>query len=137
MSETLRINQWRINSEFKKRLLELTGEDVISCFQCGKCTSSCPMTHAMDLMPNQIIRFAQLGDEETVMRSQSIYVCASCLQCQARCPKEISIARVAEGIRILAIGKGIEPYHPNLVPPELLRSAPQQGFVSAFRKYSS
>ena len=80
MSETLRINQWRINSEFKKRLLELTGEDVISCFQCGKCTSSCPMTHAMDLMPNQIIRFAQLGDEETVMRSQSIYVCASCLQ---------------------------------------------------------
>ena len=119
-----------------RRLHELSGEDVVSCFQCGKCTSSCPMTEAMDLMPNQLIRFCQLGQDEVALHSRTVYVCASCLQCEARCPKNISIARVAEAVRTYAAGEGLEHYGPDAVSLEVLRAAPQQALVSAFRKFA-
>ena len=41
----------------------------------------------MDILPNQVIRLAQLGIED-VLDSQMIWACAACLNCVAHCPNE-------------------------------------------------
>ncbi len=87
---------------FAHRLKEATGEDVFHCYQCVKCSAGCPMAHAMDILPHQLIVEVQLGLRDEVISSRTIWVCASCLTCSVRCPTEIDIARVMDGLRQIA-----------------------------------
>jgi heterodisulfide reductase subunit C len=56
----------------------------------------------MDILPHQLIKEVQLGLREEVISSRTIWVCASCLTCSVRCPNEIDIARVMDGLRQMA-----------------------------------
>ena len=87
----------------------LSGQQIQNCYQCGKCTAGCPSAYAMDLGPRQIMRAIQLGLEEEILRSSTIWLCISCQTCSARCPREIDIARVMESLRVLAIARGTRP----------------------------
>jgi heterodisulfide reductase subunit C2 len=78
---------------------------VENCYQCGKCTAGCPMAEEMDLMPNQIIRLAQLGQEDRAAQSQAIWLCVSCQTCSARCPKSVDCAGVMDEMRQLSLEK--------------------------------
>src|SRR5512136_2786991 len=62
------------------------GERIKRCIQCGTCTGSCPVSHAMDISPRQIIALFRAGEIETIMKSRSIWICASCYACTTRCP---------------------------------------------------
>ena len=79
-----------------------SGEPVSRCYQCRKCTNGCPLSFAMDVMPNQVMRMVQLGLKEEVLRSQTIWICASCQTCTARCPNEIDIAHLMDSLRQLS-----------------------------------
>lgn len=79
---------------------------VDDCYQCGKCTAGCPMSESMDLMPNQIIRLAQIGQEQRILESQAIWLCVACQTCSTRCPKSVDIAGVMDEMRQLSIEKG-------------------------------
>lgn len=83
-----------------------SGEKVVDCYQCGKCTAGCPMTFAMDIDPARIMRLTQLGQRDLVLRSHTIWLCASCETCTTRCPQEVDIARVMDTLRILARESG-------------------------------
>ena len=72
---------------------------IHECYQCGKCTAGCPMAHAMDIMPRQVVRMLQLGMVEELMKSKTIWVCASCHMCVERCPHEIDIPTLIEFTR--------------------------------------
>lgn len=80
---------------------------VSACYQCRKCSSGCPLTFAMDLLPDQVIRLALLGQEEQVIRSNTIWVCAACETCTTRCPNGIDIAGVMDWLKEEAIKRGI------------------------------
>ena len=41
-----------IHSDFVKKVEEISGQTLLSCYQCGKCSAGCPMCFAMDLLPN-------------------------------------------------------------------------------------
>ena len=82
---------------------------VSACFQCLKCTGGCPVTFAMDVMPNQVIRMIQLGMKDEVLRSSTIWVCASCETCTTRCPNDIDIAHVMDTLRQEAIAEKVAP----------------------------
>jgi heterodisulfide reductase subunit C2 len=69
-----------------------SGVKVSACYQCRKCTNGCPVTFAMDLYPDQVMRYIQLGIREPVLNSLTIWVCASCETCTTRCPNEVDIA---------------------------------------------
>lgn len=114
---------------------EISGEDVRACYQCGKCTAGCPLAAAMDLMPNQILRLIQVGDYEQALRSRTIWQCASCLTCAARCPKEVDPARVMEALRTLLLRRGAAHVEIPAVPADVLAEAPQQALIGGFRKY--
>jgi len=54
------------NASFKAKIEELSGESIDLCMQCGGCSSGCPLTEEMDLLPSTIIRYVQLGMEEAL-----------------------------------------------------------------------
>jgi heterodisulfide reductase subunit C2 len=80
---------------------------VGACFQCRKCSSGCPLTFAMDLMPDRVIRLALLGAEDQVLGSNTIWVCSSCETCTTRCPNGIDIAGVMDWLKEEALKRGL------------------------------
>ena len=91
-----------------RRIETLSGEKISACFQCEKCTSGCPVASAMDLAPNRLLHYLQLGLVEEVLTSEAIWVCASCATCTTRCPNDIDIARVMDTLRQLAVRRSIK-----------------------------
>lgn len=85
------------------------GVSIKDCYQCGKCTASCPMAHAMDIMPRQVIRYMQLGLWDEALHAKAPWVCASCQTCSARCPHEVDIAALMEEVKQEAKARNIVP----------------------------
>ena len=79
---------------------------VASCYQCKKCSAGCPLTFAMDLLPDQVIRLALLGQEESLLSCRTIWVCSSCETCTTRCPNGVDIAGVMDWLKEEALKQG-------------------------------
>jgi len=88
--------------ELLRQVAELGRDDVARCYQCRKCTNGCPMTFAMDVMPNQVMRLVQMGLTDEALRSKTVWVCVACETCTTRCPNDIDIAGVMDALRKLA-----------------------------------
>jgi heterodisulfide reductase subunit C len=54
--------------DFFERLRTLCGQDYSTCYQCGSCTSSCPMVEHMDASPRKVMHFAQFGMLEELQK---------------------------------------------------------------------
>ncbi len=100
-----------IDPKFKYELSKMPGgEKLLRCFQCGTCTSDCPVARFSDTYrPRTIIRMAQLGLKERVLNSDTLWLCASCFTCTDRCPQGVEVASVIRVLRNLAAEKGIVP----------------------------
>jgi len=85
------------------------GEKFYTCIQCGTCSATCPVSHFMDFTPRKIIAMVRAGFKEEVLRSFTIWLCASCYACSADCPREIKITDVMYALKQLAIKEGIYP----------------------------
>lgn len=105
-----------IRSPFQKTLEEDSGEKIRRCYQCGKCSAGCPISYQMDYLPNQIIRMVQLGMEDEVLSSKTIWLCASCLTCTTRCPREIDIAEIMDYLKRRAYKKRVIPKEETEIP---------------------
>lgn len=90
-----------------------SGVRLSSCFQCGKCTNGCPLTFAMDIYPDKVIRLVQMGQKERVLSSSTIWVCSACETCTTRCPNGVDVAGVMDYMKETAIRNGITIPHPN------------------------
>jgi heterodisulfide reductase subunit C len=94
------------DSAFQK-LAESAGASNISlCYQCRKCSSGCPVSFAMDYLPDVILRMVRLGMKDRVLNSNTIWLCASCETCTTRCPNEIDIAGVMDALRHISVTEG-------------------------------
>jgi heterodisulfide reductase subunit C len=113
MSETeqKRIKASEIDPKFKYEISKMPGgEKLMRCFQCGTCTSDCPVARFSDTYrPRQIIRMAQLGLRERVLSSDTLWLCAACFTCTDRCPQDVEVASVIRVLRNLAAEKGYVP----------------------------
>ncbi|RLI08271.1 heterodisulfide reductase [Candidatus Bathyarchaeota archaeon] len=124
------------NASFKAKVAELSGEEIDLCFQCGACSSGCPLTAEMDLLPSKVIRYVQLG-EEAVLESKTIWVCSTCFNCEVRCPRGIDIANVMEALRQLMLRKKYDRVSLDALEPEELRGLPQIAIISNLRKLTA
>jgi len=131
------ISPEKVHSEFVKKVVEVSGQNLNLCYQCGKCSAGCPMSFAMDLLPNQIMRLVQLGLEEDIANSKTVWLCASCLTCTARCPKGVDLSRVMETLRLLTLRKNKDYVELSKLSPETIAELPQIALVSGFRKLTS
>jgi heterodisulfide reductase subunit C len=102
-----------INFFLAEEITRETGNPILSCFQCRKCTNGCPLTFAMDYYPDQIIRLIILGQEEEALNSRTIWVCSSCETCTTRCPNGIDIAGVMDYLKQKAHKRGLVNYKNN------------------------
>ena len=100
-----------INPKFRNELSKVHGsEKILQCFQCGTCTSDCPIAKFSDsYRPRQLIRMAQLGLKNRVLKSETLWLCASCFTCTDRCPQDIEVASIIRVLRNLAAKQGIIP----------------------------
>ena len=131
------ISPQRIHSDFVKRVEEISGQSLLSCYQCGKCSAGCPMAFAMDLLPNQVIRLVQMGLEEDIASCKAIWICASCLTCSVRCPRGVDLARVMEALRLITLRKNVDYVELSKIPAPDLTELPQIALVSSFRKLTA
>ncbi len=125
-----------VRGEEERKLRDISGEEVRSCYQCGKCSAGCAMTSMMDLLPHQVIRLVQLGQVEEALASRTIWLCASCLACSARCPRGVSLPNVMESLRVTMLRPGGRHIDPARLPADVLENAPEQALVAGLRKYS-
>jgi len=113
MTETLHktIKASEIKSDFKYEISQMHGgEKLMQCFQCGTCTSDCPIAKFSDTYrPRQIIRMTQLGLKDRVLNSDTLWLCASCFTCTDRCPQDVEVASVIRVLRNLAAEQGHIP----------------------------
>jgi len=131
------ISARRLRSQFVAKVQEVSGQDLLACYQCGKCSAGCPMAPSMDILPNQIIRLAQLGLEEDIARSKAVWVCASCLTCTARCPSGVDISAVMAAPRLRPLRNKGDYMDPSRISREEPADLPQLALVSAFMKVTS
>lgn len=139
MTATVRISRASVGGSFVSRLEAASGQKLLSCYQCGKCSAGCPMAAYMDILPNQIIRLAQMGQEETLLASEAIWTCVSCFTCNTRCPKDIRIAEVIEALRetMLRRHDRFDRLRINEVDPAARAELPPIALISAMRKLTS
>ncbi|MGA9754614.1 MAG: 4Fe-4S dicluster domain-containing protein [Desulfobaccales bacterium] len=90
----------------QERLAKEMATPLSSCFQCKKCSAGCPLTFAMDVLPDRVIRLALLGQTEALLGCRTIWVCAACVTCSTRCPNGIDIAGVMDWLKEEAIRQG-------------------------------
>ncbi len=86
-----------------------------ACFQCRKCTSGCPVTFAMDLFPDEVVRLVMLGQREKVLNCKTIWVCAACETCTTRCPNEVRIAELMDHLKETAVRENIPCPEPQVL----------------------
>ncbi len=100
-----------LDPKFKYELAKIHGsERILRCFQCGTCTSDCPVARFTDnYRPRTLIHMAQLGLKDRVLNSDTLWLCAACFTCTDRCPQEIEVANVIRVFRNLAVEKGCIP----------------------------
>jgi len=133
----INISRKKIKGSFIFKVEELSGQNLLACYQCGKCSAGCPAVSNMDILPNQIIRYAQLGLKDELLRSKSIWTCASCFTCNARCPKGINIAEVIEALRQILLRQREDHVKVEKLSDAEKGDVPPIAIISNFRKFTS
>jgi heterodisulfide reductase subunit C len=85
------------------------GEKLKECLQCGTCSGSCPTAEAMDYTPREIIAAFRAGMLDRVLRSNTVWMCASCYECTVRCPAGIKLTDIMYELKRLGIQHRIYP----------------------------
>jgi heterodisulfide reductase subunit C len=86
-------------------------EEFYRCLQCAICTGSCPSAQVVQgFNPREIIlRYMLYGEQEEVLRDETLWACTTCHACQERCPHEITITGLLTHIMNLAARRGNLP----------------------------
>ncbi len=125
------VNLSASKAKYKKVAEETAAEAGVNlkdCYQCGKCSAGCPVVHAMDLMPREVIRLMQLGAWEEVLDAKSPWLCASCITCVTRCPQNVNLPSLMEEVRRASKAAGKRPVKgPDLFNDLFLKGIYQNG----------
>lgn len=105
-----RIDKNDMDKAFKEKLAKSSeGGSFVYCFTCMTCTSACPVCRnyenppdALGLVPHQIIRAAALGLPDMVYRSNMLWRCLGCYQCQDSCPQGVRLTDIFYELKNLA-----------------------------------
>jgi heterodisulfide reductase subunit C len=87
-------------------ILEATGVNAATCYQCGKCSAGCPMASESDLRPHNVMRLVMQDRRQKALTDETIWLCLTCETCSARCPNACDPARIIDALREITIETG-------------------------------
>src|ERR1017187_2705120 len=87
-----------------------------------------PLSIYMDFCPRRIISLVREGFREDALRSQTIWLCASCYSCAVHCPRQIHITDLMYSLKREAIQE-------KLYPPRFPIPVLAQEFYKMVRRY--
>lgn len=96
------------DAEFRRNVLRLAGQEVLSCIQCGTCSASCPTAHLMRPSIRRLVKLCLDGRKREALSADAIWLCTSCLLCTVRCPRGIRPKMVVSALKELAEQEGIK-----------------------------
>jgi ferredoxin/nitrate reductase gamma subunit len=78
----------RVDSQFLTEFKKYGTVNVERCFNCGNCTAICPLSTSTETFPRRLIRYAQLGLKEPLLRCKELWLCYYCGECTQTCPQQ-------------------------------------------------
>ncbi len=91
--------------DFASQVERESRANLMACLQCQKCTSGCPVAAIADIKPHEMVRMVQFGQRDEVLASKMLWQCTSCQTCATRCPQQVSVAALNDGLRRLSSTK--------------------------------
>jgi Fe-S oxidoreductase len=105
-------NLMTLNPEVRDTIIEAGGDDVIKCYQCGRCMAACPW-NLLDGLDYTTYRFCQrikLGaiidseeKQDIAADTNDVFRCVGCDACRAECPRGVSLSDVLRAIRRILV----------------------------------
>ncbi len=101
----LTIEIQEIGGNLANQVKSSSGVSPMSCLQCTKCSSGCPVAGRTDIRPHELVRLVQTNQREAALRSRLIWECTSCQTCITRCPQKVDIAAMNDALRALSLAE--------------------------------
>ncbi len=81
--------------EFRNWLLDQPeGETLLRCYQCGRCTSACPVADIEPSFNPRLFLQKILLSDELIAEEQLVWNCLTCEQCEVHCPEMVKIPHI-------------------------------------------
>ncbi len=128
----------RITSEgkkFRSKLMAIHGaEKLMLCYQCGTCTSDCPVAKRVpEFRPRNIARLAIYGQKDRLLDGDLVWLCAGCYTCYERCPQKVHVSEIVSALRQLALRDG--KIHPTI--KSIITTIPRLGYISEIGEFEN
>ena len=76
------------------------------CIQCGNCSASCPAARYTSYRPRKIIQEILIGEKNSLLEHEDIWLCYSCFSCNLRCPRDNNPGVIIHVLRDMALREG-------------------------------
>ncbi|MBI5248201.1 MAG: 4Fe-4S dicluster domain-containing protein [Desulfomonile tiedjei] len=121
--------------EFLHHVVQRSGQNLLECLQCGKCTGGCPIASEKVSGPRRLIAEILSGMRNEALKNPTWWYCVSCGTCMTRCPVDINMYQVATALCELAQEGGIAPSERDihLFEELFLKSVEKYGRVKELR----
>ena len=132
LTRTIKYEADRVKG-FGQEVMSVPGcEALHSCIQCGTCSGVCPLSIYMDYSPRQIMALTRSDFKNEVLRSHTIWLCASCYACTVECPRQIRITDIMYELKQRAIHEGIydKKFPIPVLAEEFYKMAHKQGRIT-------
>lgn len=100
--------------DFLSLVIQRSGQNLLKCLQCGKCTGGCPVASQEVGGPRRLIASILTGARDQALKDPTWLYCVSCGTCATRCPAEINVYQVATTLCEIAEKEGTAPSEPGI-----------------------
>ena len=88
------------NKHLREIILQTTETRVNFCYTCNACIAECPMNiSATVLNPLKLVRMANFGIMDELIRLQELWYCLQCRRCYQVCPMMVNNAALVRFLR--------------------------------------
>jgi heterodisulfide reductase subunit C len=96
--------------EFRKWILQQPeGKTLLRCYQCGRCTSACPIAAIDDSFNPRLFLEKIILADDSLAEEQLIWTCLTCEQCEVRCPEHVKIPEILVLAKVRGLASGNTP----------------------------
>jgi len=110
----LRLKGHAQEKAFLDQVMERSGQNLLRCLQCGKCSGGCPITSHTVGGPRRLIALILGGMKQAALQDPTWWYCVSCGTCATRCPVEINTYALATTLCEMAAEEGVQVSEPDI-----------------------